>query len=307
MNDRHRMDDLLSRHRLGELPDSFREEVQRFLSTPEGRRRMEQLEAEDERILQDLPPRRVAEAILRRVDALERREPNRRHRTAVGWLAGSGLAVALGGLAVVASLRFSGPTPVAQTASASPEAKTDSVAQPAAIPTERPSSPVRSRLPEATVAVGPTTTALAGEDGLRTKGEVRRLRVHRVVAPTGVAVSLADGDTAHAGDLLQVSILSGPTTFAAVLSVDGRGQVTRHLPETGDSSISLREGREAPHSFQLDATAGFERFVLIQSPQPFLLGDAEALLRRAGARSALAAPFGWSVQSILVAKPEQRP
>jgi hypothetical protein len=142
---------------------------------------------------------------------------------------------------------------------------------------------------------------------LRTKGDVRRLRVHRVVAPGGTAVPLSDGDTARAQDLLQVSLLAGPATFAAVLSVDGSGQVTRHIPETGDSSVSLREAREAPHSFQLDATPGFERFVLVQSPHPFLLRDAESLLRRTGARSALAAPSGWTVQSIYIAKPESRP
>jgi len=68
MNNPHRMDDLLSRHRLGELPPHLEKEVLEFLSTREGRRRLEELEAEDERILLESPPRRVADEIRRRLD-----------------------------------------------------------------------------------------------------------------------------------------------------------------------------------------------------------------------------------------------
>jgi len=188
-----------------------------------------------------------------------------------------------------------------------PGEKTDSAAPIA--PPSRTSSAAKTSptAAEMKIAEGPAAYAVPGTEGLRTKGEIRRLRVHRVASPGGTAVPLADGDTARSGDLLQVSLLAGPATFAAVLSLDRNGQVTRHIPETGDSAVPSREEREAPHSFQLDNTPGFERFVLVQSDRPFPLRQAETLLRRAGARAALSVPGGWTVQSILVAKPESRP
>jgi hypothetical protein len=164
-----------------------------------------------------------------------------------------------------------------------------------------------TKAPGTQIAQGPVAVPAYDDEGLRTKGDLRRLRVHRVAAPNGTAVPLANGDTARFGDLLQVSLLAGPSTFAAVVSLDGAGHITRHIPEIGDSSVPVREAQEAPHSFQLDHTPGFERFVLIQSNHPFALSEAEAVVRRAGANSTLSAPVDWTVQSILVAKSEKLP
>lgn len=307
MND-HRMDDLLSRHRLGELSPRQERDVLEFLSTQEGKRRLEEQEAEDERILKELPPHRMAEEIRRRADRSRRDEPSTRHRPAVGWFAGSGLAVALGCLAIAISLRNTTPSPTAETAPVSLRTETNpGTASPISAPSPAGRQAATHGEPTAPATEIALAPAPAPDDGLRTKGEIRRLRVHCVSAPNGVAVPLADGDGARPGDLLQVSLLAGPATFAAVLSLDGTGHVTRHIPETGDSSVAVRDAREAPHSFQLDSTPGFERFVLVQSDRPFPLRTAESILGRAGARAPLAVPGGWTVQSILVAKPEPRP
>jgi len=305
MNSQHRMDDLLQRHRLGELPPHLEKKALEILATPEGRRRLEELVAEDERILRELPPRKMADAIRQRLESERHREPMPGRWVRAGWVAGSGLAVVLGGLAVVAWFRAPAGEPATGAVAISP-------ASPRAVPetaTHSLFAPKTASKPavEETVAEAPISAAPTGTEGLRTKGDSHRLRIHRVGASGGVAIPLVDGDSARAGDILQVSLSAGPAAFAAVLSLDGTGLVTRHLPETGDSAVPVREEREAPHSFELDTTSGFERFVLVQADHSFPLHEVEIALRRAGGTTALHLPQGWTVQSILVRKREIRP
>jgi hypothetical protein len=144
------------------------------------------------------------------------------------------------------------------------------------------------------------------DDGLRTKGELARMRVHRVEVGSTETVSMRDGDQAAAGTTLQVALLAGPRTWVAVMSVDGAGQVSRHIPETGDSSVSVKEAVSAAHSFQMDDAPGFERFVLVESPRPFALSELEGLLAKARGDRNRPVREGWLVQSLRIHKPEAR-
>lgn len=97
------------------------------------------------------------------------------------------------------------------------------------------------------------------------------------------ATDIQPGDRAAAGDVLQLSYLAAGQRFGAIISIDSRGTVTRHLPETGLEPVALSSrGRTAlPSSYELDDAPEFERFYFITSENPFdlskILSAAEAL------------------------------
>jgi hypothetical protein len=75
---------------------------------------------------------------------------------------------------------------------------------------------------------------------------------------------------------LQLAYDKAPSgLYGLLLSIDGSGRVTQHLPEEGASAsaplTSLREIR-LPSAYELDDAPAFERFVLITAPQPFAIG-----------------------------------
>jgi hypothetical protein len=140
-----------------------------------------------------------------------------------------------------------------------------------------PASPVREVAPPA-------------EDGVRVKGHGRtRLVVHRRTR-AGAEV-IAPGARARPGDLLQLGYVA-QDGFGVIVSIDGRGAVTRHWPLDGDRAAALTSGREVllPESFRLDDAPAFERFVFVTAERPFevagVLEAARALAIRGDARLA---------------------
>lgn len=304
--DRQELDSLLEMHLHGELPADLRKKAERILSTPEGRRRMEEIRESDERILRELPPERMAKSIERKMSASPApRVATDRDRARSGWLGATGAMVALGVLALVVMDRRSLPDPVADEIATSGidtgRVDTTKVADDA----RRIVDDLLGAKPSKSAPTEKLAVAPSPDDGIRTKGDVRRLRVHRVEAATGTASALAEHDTASPGSVLQISLLPGPGVWAAVVSVDGSAQATLHLPETGDSALWIEDAVQAPHSFQLDDAPGFERFFLVTSPDRFSLDEALAVARRSGVRKPARA--GWTFQAIHVAKPEVRP
>ena len=304
--DRQETDSLLEMHLHGELPADLRRKAERILSTPEGRRRMEEIRASDESILRELPPDRMAKAIERKMSAGQiPRASTDRAPTRVGWLGATGAIAALGVLVLVVMDHRSLPDPDT-TMVAIPGIDTGRVDTTAMKDdADRIVDDFLGTKPVERASTENVAVATVADDGIRTKGDVRRLRVHRVDAGTGVASALGERDTASPGSVLQISLLPGPGTWAAVVSVDGSGQATLHLPETGDSALRIEDAVQAPHSFQLDDAPGFERFFLVTSNRRFSLDEALALARRSGVRDPVHA--GWTFQSIHVAKPEVRP
>jgi len=123
---------------------------------------------------------------------------------------------------------------------------------------------------------------------------------------------LADGARAARGDLLQLAYASAPDrVYGVLLSIDGAGRVTQHLPEEGARAAApLRALREIhlPSAYELDDAPGFERFVLITAAEPFAVApvlDAARALAAQGARAravplALASTFHQT--SVLLRK-----
>lgn len=120
---------------------------------------------------------------------------------------------------------------------------------------------------------------------------------------------LAPGASARAGDLLQLGYVAAGSRFGAIVSIDGRGTVTRHWPPFGTAAGPLTGQREVllPESFRLDDAPAFERFILVVGERPFplqgVLDAAEAVARRGDARDApLPVDGGLVVSSVLISK-----
>ena len=106
----------------------------------------------------------------------------------------------------------------------------------------------------------------------RSKGAAR-LRVYRKAGDQ--VQRLTDGALVRPHDTLQLAYSPGERPFGAVLSVDGRGVVTLHLPEQAGPAPRLKGGGEVPlpHAYELDAAPGFERFVFVTADRPFAVSD----------------------------------
>ncbi len=119
----------------------------------------------------------------------------------------------------------------------------------------------------------------------------------RTVANQEQPERLSDGARAARGDLLQLAYAGGRDgRYGVLLSIDGAGRVTQHLPEPGASAAaSLRSPHEIhlPSAYELDDAPGFERFVLITSTQPFPVAAALDAARSLAGRgpSARTAPL----------------
>lgn len=111
----------------------------------------------------------------------------------------------------------------------------------------------------------------------RTKGLEPKLLIHRQTG--GAPEPLADSARVGEGDVLQLSYVSGGRRHGAVLSVDGRGSVTLHAPESPTGPLELKGGTvPLPSAYALDDAPAFERFFFVTSDEPF---DVEALVESA--------------------------
>jgi hypothetical protein len=56
-----------------------------------------------------------------------------------------------------------------------------------------------------------------------------------------------------------------------LFSLDAAGVLTRHLPDSGNTSVPLKQGGRVPLGFayELDDSPGWERFYFITSDKPF--------------------------------------
>jgi hypothetical protein len=139
----------------------------------------------------------------------------------------------------------------------------------------------------------------------------QKLNIYRRVGQTSEL--LAPGARVSRGDLLRLAYRrndGGP--FGAVLSIDGRGQVTVHWPATGTSNAAkLSPDGEVglPSSYELDDAPAFERFFFVTSSSPFAMSTvtdaARALAARADAARTqdLALPYpAFKQKSVMLDK-----
>jgi hypothetical protein len=131
----------------------------------------------------------------------------------------------------------------------------------------------------------------------RIKGLTPSLAVYRRTAEG--AETLADGDVARPGDLLRVGYRAAGKRYGVILSIDGRGSVTVHLPPQADRAATLKnEGTVLlDEAYELDDAPQWERFYFVTGDTSFAVAPiVEAVRAAAGDRrrppSALSLPQG---------------
>ena len=118
----------------------------------------------------------------------------------------------------------------------------------------------------------------APADGIRLKGGEAELVVFRKT--TAGSERLGPGALAGPGDLIRVGYRAAGQPYGAILSTDGNGNVTQHLPRSGGRAAPLETGGTVllDFSYELDDAPRWERFYLVTGDEPF---DLEAVRRAA--------------------------
>jgi anti-sigma factor RsiW len=82
---------------------------------------------------------------------------------------------------------------------------------------------------------------------------------------------LRDGATARAGDLIRIGYRAAGHGWGVIVSVDGRGVVTQHLPREGTQAARLSaESRVLlDFAYELDDAPRWERFYFVAGSAPF--------------------------------------
>ncbi len=105
--------------------------------------------------------------------------------------------------------------------------------------------------------------------GERLKGIESELFLYRS-GEEGSVETLSDESTAREGDRLQITYRAVETSHGVIFSVDGRGLVTLHYPETPYESTELVVDGEVvlPYAYVLDDAPAFEQFYMATFPGP---------------------------------------
>jgi hypothetical protein len=109
-----------------------------------------------------------------------------------------------------------------------------------------------------------------GDD--RIKGDATALVLYRK-AGNG-SETLASGATAAAGDQIRIAYRSSGPRFGVIVSLDGAGVVTRHLPPAGSTAAPLVNGALTllDQAYELDAAPRWECFYLVAGDASFDVG-----------------------------------
>jgi len=124
----------------------------------------------------------------------------------------------------------------------------------------------------------------AGLATVRLKGVDGSLAVYRRIA--GGAEKLSGGSLARQNDVIRLAYRSGGARYGIILSVDGRGVITWHLPEDSgglpDRAPPLTDGGEVAlgSAYVLDDAPAFERFFFVFSDRPFRTSSVVEAARR---------------------------
>jgi hypothetical protein len=161
----------------------------------------------------------------------------------------------------------------------------------------------------AALIVGPRTPSPAPADGDRIKGLTPALAVYRRTAQG--SETLADGAVARPGDLLRVGYRAAGKPYGLILSIDGRGAVTVHLPPHADRAAALKRDATVllDEAYELDDAPELERFYFITGDTPFAVAPIVDAARTAADHhppAALTLPRGLEQSTFSVQK-EARP
>ena len=133
-------------------------------------------------------------------------------------------------------------------------------------------------------AISPVATPATPEASDRIKGTAASghpgLAVYR--RTNDGSELLAEGSVAHPGDLIRVGYHAAGRPYGVIVSIDGRGAVTMHLPPDGDRAAPLKTDATVllDQAYELDDAPRWERFYFVAGDTAF---DAAAVVQAARA------------------------
>jgi anti-sigma-K factor RskA len=133
----------------------------------------------------------------------------------------------------------------------------------------------------------------APEDTTIKGGGDPSLVIHRRVGEG--SEELKRGATARQGDEIRVGYRASGRGYGAILSIDGRGNLTQHLPRTGDRAATLQRSGTVflDFAYELDDAPRWEAFYFVTSDRPFDLEVVRRAVRESATRGqAVPAPLG---------------
>ncbi len=112
----------------------------------------------------------------------------------------------------------------------------------------------------------------------RLKGTEFQLSLFRKT--DGGSEQLRDGDVAREGDLILLQYKADEQAYGAIVSVDGRGRVTTHLPAEGKQAEQFDPARAhlVHYAYELDDAPRWEVFFFVTSSSPFQVDMVTAAL-----------------------------
>jgi hypothetical protein len=144
----------------------------------------------------------------------------------------------------------------------------------------------------------------------RFKGSVPSLVLYRKL-PSG-AERLSEGSLARPGDTVQIAYWGVGGHYGVILSLDGRGVVTLHLPARGSEAVPLEAGHliRLDSAYQLDDAPRWECFYFVTSDKPFQIDPILQSARNVGqiqiAPDRLPLPDSF-IQSVFLLRKATRP
>ena len=113
--------------------------------------------------------------------------------------------------------------------------------------------------------------------------------------------TLADGDVARPGDLLRLGYTAAGRAYGVIVSIDGRGAVTLHLPPKGTHAASLGLSGQVllDQAYELDDAPNWERFYFVTGDTAFDVAPILEAARRAAARGLQSPPAELAIPAAL--------
>jgi hypothetical protein len=109
---------------------------------------------------------------------------------------------------------------------------------------------------------------------VRIKGLESKLIIYRMKGKE--VEELKNSDSAREGDIIQLGYIAADKfKYGTIISIDGRGTVTLHLPDSAESNSELIMNKKVllNRSYELDDSPSFERFIMILSAEPVNTAD----------------------------------
>jgi hypothetical protein len=147
----------------------------------------------------------------------------------------------------------------------------------------------------------------AADDATFKGGGDPSLVLHRKVSDG--SEELTRGAAVRQGDQIRVGYRASGHPYGAILSIDGRGTLSQHLPRGGDRSAALQPTGTVflDFAYELDDAPRWEAFYLVTADGPFDLEPVRRAVHaaadgRAGAPAALTLPRGFTQHLFLLNK-----